>query len=126
MFFDPESTLSEPESCPTPFPKGVSEDRVELLIERSVASALEDHESKMLSHMDQHYTQVRELIRSAFPNGDPHGHRMAHEAQIKQADGWQKLKAEVVSKFVTGGIWVAAGWAAVTLWNSILSNIKTH
>jgi hypothetical protein len=127
MFVDHQgSVLSEAEFCPPPSQKGVSEDRVELLIERAVGSALEEHESKMVGHMEQQYSQIKALISSAFPGGDPHGHRMAHEAQIRQADGFQKLKAEVVLKFITGGLWVAAAWAAVSLWNAFISNIKTH
>lgn len=124
MLPDQGNVLSDAESCPPT--RGVSEDRVELMIERAVGSALEEHESKMVGHMEQQYVQIKALISSAFPGGDPHGHRMAHEAQIRQADGWQKLKSEVVSKFITGGLWAAAGWAAYSMWHSFISNIKTH
>lgn len=103
----------------------MSEDRVELLIERAVSEALEDHEAKMVRHMDQNFHRLETMFASAFPGGDPAGHRMAHETQIKQAVGWEKLKSEVVSKFLTGGLWMAAGWGLLALWNSFLANVRT-
>ena len=94
------------------------------MIERAVADALEAHEQKVVNHMDRKFLELSATFASAFPSGDPHGHRMAHESQIKQADGWNKLRAEVISKFLTGGLWVAAGWAVVSMWQSLLSNLK--
>jgi hypothetical protein len=103
---------------------GISEDRAALMIERAVTDALDEHEKKMIAHMDRQFEQLRVTFASAFPNGDPHGHRMAHESQIKQVDGWQKLKVEVTTKFLSGGLWVAAAWAAYALWQAFVASLK--
>lgn len=89
-----------------------------------MSEALEEHEEKMVKHMDGQFKRLESMFSSAFPGGDPAGHRMAHEAQIKQAVGWEKLKSEVVSKFLTGGLWMAAGWLALTLWNTFVASVR--
>lgn len=101
--------------------RSITEDRVRLM----VAEALEAHEDKLTAHMDQRFSELQALIKSAFPDGDPHGHRMAHEAQIEQAQGWKKLKAEVVSKFLTGGLWAAGIWMLIQGWNGLVTAIQS-
>lgn len=99
----------------------MTEDRVRLL----VAEALETHEEKLLSHLDGKFAGLEKMIKSAFPDGDPHGHRAAHEAQIKQAQGWQKLKSEIVSKFLTTGLWGAFLWVLYQGWQGLLHTVQT-
>lgn len=102
----------------------LTEDRVKLLINDAVSAALDRHETKMMEHLDSGFDRLTQTFAAAFPNGDPHGHRLAHEKAIRDAGGWAKLKAEVIGKFLTAGLWVAAGFLAVAAWESIKSSIK--
>jgi hypothetical protein len=102
----------------------LTEDRVQLMISTALASAMQAHEAKIIAHMDGQFAQLRSVFASAFPDGDVHGHRMAHERKIRDADGWAKLKAEVLSKFLTAGLWVAAGWLALAAWEAFKHEVR--
>jgi hypothetical protein len=73
--------------------------------------------------MDVKFAQLHKLISDAFPAGDPHGHRMYHELQIKQAGNWDRIRGEVLSKFLTGGLWIAAAWLAFAVWQAFKSEV---
>jgi hypothetical protein len=98
----------------------LTEDRVKVLI----ADALERHELRVMEHLDSGFDRLTQTFASAFPNGDPHGHRLAHEKAIRAATGWDKLKADVVGKFLTAGLWAAAGFLAFAAWEAIRTNIR--
>lgn len=102
----------------------VTEDRVALMIEQAVSAALKAHEQHLMTHMDKQFDLLKKSFSEAFPDGDPHGHRIAHEKQIKTATGWDRMKSDVVSKFLTGGLWIAAGWLLLAVWESFKHEVK--
>lgn len=103
--------------------KSLSEDRVSLMIDSSINEALVKHEEKMVAHFDSQFILLRECIKEAFPNGDPHSHRMAHEKEIEASNNWKKMKAEVATKFVSGGLWVAVVWLCYAIWQAFLNSL---
>lgn len=104
--------------------ESVTEDRVALMIEQAVSAALKSHEQHLMTHMDRQFALLKQTFSEAFPGGDPHGHRLAHEKQIRTATGWDKMKTDVVSKFLTGGLWIAAGWLLLAVWESFKHEVK--
>jgi hypothetical protein len=102
----------------------VSEAQISLMIEEEVERRISKLEDKLMVHMDTKFAQLHRLIVDAFPDGDPHGHRAYHQLQIKQAEGWDKIKGDVLSKFLTGGMWLAAGYLALALWNAFKDSVK--
>lgn len=103
---------------------GLTEDRVALMIEQAVSSALKSHEQHLMTHMDRQFALLKQTFSEAFPGGDPHGHRLAHEKQIRTATGWDRMKSDVVSKFLTGGLWIAGGWLLLAIWESFKHEVK--
>ena len=103
----------------------ISEAQLALMIEEEVDRRIDKMEEKLLLHMDTKFAQLHKLITDAFPDGDPHGHRMFHEKSIKDADAWARIKGEVLSKFLTSGLWVAAGWLAFAIWQSFKASVKS-
>jgi hypothetical protein len=101
----------------------LTEDRVKLLINEALTNALEQHENKMLVHLDTKFEQVVTAFASAFPGGDPHGHRLAHEKAIRTATEWDKMKADVTSKFLSAGLWATVGFVAFAVWDSVKAHI---
>lgn len=94
---------------------GLSYGHIDRMIEVSVNEALSKHKTEVISHFDGKVEELMDLIKSAFPHGDPHGHRMAHEAQIKNTAFWDRVKASLAEKLafgvVSGGL-VFLGMAA--------------
>jgi hypothetical protein len=106
-----------------PAAPSVSEAQISLMIEEEIERRMSKFEDRMLLHMDAKFAQMHKLITDAFPQGDPHGHRAYHELQMKQADGWDKIKAEILSKFLTGSLWIAAGWLAFVVWQAFKNQV---
>ena len=94
----------------------------------SLVTQIHEKVEKMQSALQQHMTEdsvklaneLRQLMDNAFPFGDPHGHRAAHEASIRRAEArfefWKKMSFEL-SKW---GLFGFLGWAALQLWNAFL------
>jgi hypothetical protein len=102
----------------------LTEDRVRLMIEQSVEQAMETHEDKMTKVIKAEFTKLEDTIKSAFPGGDPHGHRMAHEKAIKDATRWDELKAEFVSKAFTTGMFAALAFVLLWVWEGFKESVK--
>jgi hypothetical protein len=101
----------------------ITEAQVALMVEEEVERRLAKFEDKLMLHLDAKFAQMHRIITDAFPGGDPHGHRAYHELQIKQANGWDQIKGEVISKVVTGGVWVGLGWLCFAVWQAIKSEV---
>ena len=102
----------------------LTEDRVALMIEQAVQAALKSHEQHLTLHMDKQFALLRQTFAEAFPNGDPHGHRIAHEKAIKNASWWDKIKGEAASKTITAGLWVTVVFIAAAIWEHVKSEAK--
>lgn len=97
----------------------LTEDRVRLLINESLSR----HEQRVLQHIDRQFNTVHDTLKSAFPNGDPHGHRLAHEKYMQDKAAWDKFKAELISKVATAGFISALMWMLLVVWQAIKESI---
>lgn len=97
----------------------LTEDKVALMIQEAVSKALVTHEQHLTLHMDKQFAMLRQSFAEAFPNGDPHGHRLAHEKAIRNAGWWDKIKSEAASKTITASLWVTLGFIAMSVWEHI-------
>ena len=102
----------------------LTEDRVQLMIQTAVQQALTTHEQHLVQHMDRQFAALRQTFAEAFPGGDPHGHRLAHEKQIANASWWDKTKSDAVSKVTAAGLWAVVVFLAVAAWEHIKSEAK--
>lgn len=102
----------------------LTEDKVQLMIASALTTAMQAHEQKLIAHMDSQFASLRQTFASAFPDGDPHGHRAAHESAIREAAAWRRIKAEALSKALTGGIVVALGWLALAAWEAFKHEVR--
>lgn len=103
---------------------GISEDRARLLIRGAMDASLRAHEAQIVSQIDSRFGELSDMIKSAFPDGDPHGHRRAHEQEIREAAGWSKLKADLLSKVLTGGVWAGVVWLVFIIIEAVKQEIK--
>lgn len=103
---------------------GISEDRARLLISGAIDASLREHERQMVKLIDSRFGDLTETIKSAFPDGDPHGHRRAHEQEIRDAAGWARLKSDLISKVMTGGVWAGVVWLGFVVVEAIKQEIK--
>lgn len=97
----------------------LTEDRVELMIAQAVQKALENHEQHLVQHMDKQFAALRQSFMDAFPSGDPHGHRLAHEKAIRNATWWDNVKSDAFSKVAGAGLWAVVVFLAIAAWEHI-------
>lgn len=102
----------------------VTEDRVRLMISEAVQQALASHEQHLTRHIDQQFAALRQTFAEAFPAGDPHGHRLAHEQQIANASWWDKIATEAIGKTVTAGVWAMIVFFAISAWEHIKNEVR--
>jgi hypothetical protein len=102
----------------------LTEDRVALMIEKAVQQALAAHEQHLTLHMDKQFAMLRQTISDAFPGGDPHGHRIAHEKAIANATWWEKAKGDAFSKVTAAGLWALVVFLCVAAWEHIKSEAR--
>lgn len=96
---------------------------MEKLMER-----MDRYDERLSAHMEQEAVEMKAILESAmhnsFPDGDPDGHRRAHEAWIKREEDraafWEKMKIEL-SKY---GLLGFMGWAVYYLWQAFLKGPK--
>lgn len=119
-------TDSRPERRNSPQP--LTEDRVALMIEESISESMTRHEARMVALIKNEFNTLGDKFtndfKNAFPGGDPHGHRLAHEKQIKDATRWDALKADFISKAFTTGLMAALFFALAAVWESVKSEVK--
>ena len=104
--------------------EAITEDRVKLMIAQAVQQALTNHEQHLTAHMDKQFASLRQSFADAFPGGDPHGHRMAHERQIANATWWDKAKSDAFSKVAAAGVWATVVFLAVAAWEHLKNEAK--
>ena len=104
---------------PEPRQSALTEDRVALMIEHAVSTALKSHEQHLTLHMDKQFALLRQSFADAFPGGDAHGHRLAHERAISKATWWDKAKSDAFSKVASAGIWAVVVFLAIAAWEHV-------
>lgn len=102
----------------------LTEDRVALMIEQAVQAALKSHEQHLMLHMDKQFASLRQSFADAFPSGDPHGHRIAHEKAIAKAGWWDKAKSDAFAKVASAGLWAIVVFLAIAAWEHVKLEAK--
>jgi len=102
----------------------LTEDKVALMIQEAVSAALKSHEQHLTLHMDRQFALLKQSFADAFPGGDPHGHRLAHEKQIANATWWEKAKGDAFSKVTAAGLWAIVVFLCVAAWEHIKAEAK--
>lgn len=102
----------------------LTEDKVALMIQDAVSKALVTHEQHLMLHMDKQFATLRQSFADAFPGGDPHGHRLAHEKQIRTANWWDKAKGDAFSKVASAGVWAVVVFLAIAAWEHIKAEAR--
>lgn len=102
----------------------LTEEKVSLMIEEAVDAGLKSHEEEMRKFIKGEFGQLHALITAAFPGGDVHGHKIAHEKAIRDANRWDQIKADFITKAFTTGMMGAIGFLLIAAWESVKSEVR--
>ena len=105
-----------------------SESSALLALVQLVHDDVKQFDEKLTRHMTNETmelaAEISALMQSAFPEGDPLGHRKHHEAVIRAAEAkaifWTKMRDEILSKGLLGIMGLMLVWAGRALWVAFL------
>jgi len=85
---------------------------------------VKDLDRKLTKHMLEETSELAQEIASlmikAFPDGDPSGHKAAHEAWIKKTEAQAAFAEKMKFELIRWGLICFLGWAVIALWRSFL------
>lgn len=91
--------------------------RLQNMIDERIAEHLNASERRQEAHMSEGFDRVCQMLRSAFPDGDPVEHRKAHEQMIEfhrqRTEFYRDLKRQLASK----GVLALVGILLIALWH---------
>lgn len=93
-------------------------------LENYINDRLTENSIRHREYFDGHFDEVKLMLKSGFPGGDPSGHRRAHEVQIANAEWWTKLKTEIVYKLAGGAGLAVLGFVFLALWEHFKQEVK--
>jgi len=95
--------------------------------QEKMGAIADSHEQKVrecLSKMSKRFDEkIEETMKNAFPGGDPHGHKMYHEAQIQWLQNRNAFFREVLMHIAKAGIFGGLVVIGVALWKWFLMEI---
>lgn len=87
---------------------------VELM--QAIKEKVECIDDRLTRHIIEEEKQIRNMMTEAFPSGDAYGHRLAHEAFIKDMNERHELRKALIEKVATGSVWTAIGVIVAMTW----------
>lgn len=103
-------------------------DEALLLLIPQIHEKIDRIEAALQKHMTDDSIKIAEEIKvlmdNAFPFGDPHGHRAAHEASIRRAEARTEFWKKMTFELSRWGLFGFLGWAAVNLWRVFVEGPK--
>lgn len=101
----------------------LSQEYLQLLIERVVDKNLETAEDRLKDHVDSKIEEIKDLLKSALPDGDVHAHLLAHKQMMKlsvdRAERWGK----VWDRLLVGATYSITAAIVLALWDAFKASI---
>lgn len=91
-------------------------------IDRRITQRLAEHAAAEKADRDELLAEVKKvqmLLLTAFPGGDPDGHRRAHEEAIAFFRDWGALMKEIRNKTVVGVVWAVIALIGLSVWSYV-------
>lgn len=91
----------------------------DVVVEAVVMNQQDDAQIKALIEQ-----AIKDHAQTAFPNGDAHGHRRAHDMLINDFRARQKMKEDTLAKIVTGVAWAIVVGVGYAIWLAIKAQVQ--
>lgn len=97
----------------------LSQERVTAIVRSAVDESLKSHKAEVTRHIDESMRELKAYIATGYPDGDPVGHRLSHEKEIRGAARWEQIKTSVAEKLLTGGVWGLLAFLGLAAWEML-------
>lgn len=92
-------------------------------IDERVRVRLTEHAAEERQQMDERFGELKKLLSSAFPGGDPDEHRRYHDEVIAWIQERRKLFASIREKTITGLLWAGLLWIGSAVWKALIAKV---
>lgn len=103
---------------------GVTEERVELMIDQAMDRHLGEFRHEVLELLSKEFDRLEKVMKSAFPDGDPHGHKLAHMAQIDAANRWKDLRHKFILNVGSAGLLAGLTFLCYAAWEAVRRELE--
>lgn len=86
-------------------------------IDTRIRDRLSEHMESERVQMDTRFGEIKDLLKSAFPAGDPAAHRIAHEEMIGWVRARRRFLENLALHLAKGGLWAVIVVLAVAVWH---------
>ena len=83
-----------------------------------IAGILKQQDVDAETKLDEHYSRMEALVKSAVPDGDVIEHRRYHERLIADAADRKAMWKGVRDNIVKSASWIAVVFVGTALWNA--------
>jgi hypothetical protein len=94
-------------------------------IDARIKKHLDEHERVETQRMDARFDELKKLLASAFPGGDPAEHRRYHDEVIEFMQERRKLWRSIQEKSLTGLVWLLIVGVGTAVWQFLKSKLGT-
>lgn len=98
---------------------------LEAHIDRRVKQRLDEHMVLQARDLDVRFDELKTLLRSAFPGGDPIKHKQYHDEAIEYMQERRELWRSIREKTVTGVVWMGLTAFGAALWSYVKTKLGT-
>lgn len=95
------------------------DDHIEKKIE-PLRRAIEDNEKAA----ERRHRELIDMVKSAFPDDDPIGHRKEHEEKKREHEEARKARNEIIVKVVSSAVWTVIVGSAIGFWTWLTKGPK--
>lgn len=98
---------------------GMSLVELENHIDRRVKQRLDEYMIVQAKGLDARFDELKDLLKSAFPGGDPIQHKMYHDEAIAFMQERRRLWQSVREKTLTGLVWMGLTALGAAVWSYV-------
>lgn len=92
-------------------------------IDDRIRKRLEEHSNEEALRMDRRFDEIKTLLASAFPGGDPSEHRRYHDEVITFIHERRELFRSIREKTLTGLVWFILIGLGTAVWQYIRTKL---
>jgi len=96
---------------------------LEMHIDNRIKIRLDEHAHKEEQRMKEQFDELKELLRSGFPGGDPEEHRRYHQEVIEFMQERRQLWRSIREKTLTGLVWAGAVGLGTMIWHYVKAKL---
>lgn len=100
------------------------EQEIQQLVDARISHALNVQDERNRQYLDKKMEEMRDWLKTGFPEGDPVEHRKYHQTQMKYMQDRIELWRDIRKKTLAGAIWLLLLGAGKAIWEALILRVQ--